>query len=447
MNRLLPAVLLLAAACSAGPDAERWDASRVLWERAPEVRSEPDARRRVDAARAKEALTVLDCHELALWRSEALALAAEETVRLQARYARAMATLFPQVTFGASVTRQDASGRQRQDAEYKLALHQPVFAGFREFHAMRQQSALRRAAEHGLRRARVLLYLDVAIAFHAVRQADRDAATTRQTLALAEERLQELEERQRAGITRRTEVLAQVAEVASARARLDELLGVRAVAWEGLRFLTGLEGERPLEDDAAETPDPGPAAAWIARALKHRRDLDARREEIIAGEEAVGAAKGARWPRAGLDAAYWLHRESAFDAGDWELTFGVDVPLVDRGTREAVREAESSVRSARLELERLGREVVLEINDAHAGVGTLRSALVSLEQALASAEEHHELVRAEYRLGIATNLEVLTALNTLERARLGRDRARTELKLASARLWTAAGLLPGEDTP
>jgi len=61
---------------------------------------------------------------------------------------------------------------------------------------------------------------------------------------------------------------------------------------------------------------------------------------------------------------------------------------------------------------------------------------------LASAKENHEIVQAEYRGGIATNLEVLTAFNAMRRAEFERDRARFSLKVAYARLAVETGELP-----
>jgi outer membrane protein len=458
-RRGLPTVLplALAACCGAVEDEDRWLYEKVAYEAAPEIRSRDDAAGRFARLGSRDALGLRELYEMALYRSETLALSGEELVRIQTLYEQIRGSLLPRIAFEGSYLRQDppppstgvqASLTLKERTDFRFTAVQPLFAGLREFHALRQTGALYRGQEHQIRHARRLLYADAADAFYVVLGAERELATTRDTLRLAEERLEELVQRQRVGISRRSEVLSQEAEVASIRASLERLKGAHAVAWEALRFVTGLKGSPELVD---AMPDPGevsPVEDFLERARARREDLKAARERLSAAEEGVGIARAGYLPTADLQANYYAHRDGVSAAIDWDVVLSFQVPLFEGGVAQAqMREARSLIRSSRLELDRLFREAALEINRAYAALLAFRSELASLEKAVASAQENYEIVQAEYRQNIATNLEVLTSSNVLQAARLGRDRARFQARLARVRLEVQSGVTPGEALP
>lgn len=453
MKRLALATLAALAGC-ASDDSERWRYGSVLWEREPLIRSSDDARALAGELEAKASLSLDDCFRLALQRSERIAIDGEELVRIQSLYDQSVGAVLPRLSFLASYTRQDAvdssTGVQgsftiEERTEYKFRIKQPIFSGLKEYYAIRQTTAMYEAKEQDLRQARLALYADVAEAFYAVLQVRQDLSTTEDSLRLARERLEELTQRARAGISRRSEVLAQEAEAASVQARVEGLRGVLAVAWEVLKFATGL-GERRELVDALATPASLPAIApLVERAVAERSDVAAAAKRLEAAENSIGVARSAWFPVVSVEGNYYTHREGVSEEVDWDLVVSGEIPLFDGFTTAAkVREAESDVRVARLGLERLRRQVELDLNRIHADGMALLSELSSLETAVESARENHETVQAEYRQGIVTNIEVLTAFTTLERATFERDRARTRLKLALVRLAAAAGFMPEE---
>ncbi len=450
------AAALLLGACAGSEEKERWRYERLFHERDPEVRSRDDARERYGRLSEKADLTLDECYRLALHRSESLAIDGEELVRLQTLHEETVAQLLPRLSFKGSYTRQDTPPRPsgstvqrsftlRERTQYQFAAHQPLFNGLREFHAIRQTGALYEAKEHELRHARLLLFADVADAFYAVLLLAGDLATTEDSLRLARERLEELVQRNRLGISRRSEVLAQEAEAASTEADLEGLRGAHAVAWQVLAFLTGLRDRRALADTL---PDPGevpPLESWLSRAQAAREDVRALQRRVDAAGESIGIARAGYLPTASLDANYYTHREGISQDIDWDLVLSFEIPIFEGGATQArIREARSIVRSAGFELARRLREIVLAINRAFAALKTFQSELASLEKAVASAQENYDLVQAEYRRNIVTNIEVLAAFNTLQRARIDRDRARLLAKLAGLRLEVEAGALPGE---
>lgn len=451
---LVPAILLLEGACRGSPEADRWRYGRILHEEDPSLRSEEEARRRYRELAARPEITLGEAYRMALHRSETLAIDGEELVRLQARYEQARAALLPTLSFKGSLTLQESpstpgasslqrSFTQEKRAQYQFAARWPVFQGLREIHDLRRQEALSEAREHDLRHARLLLGADVAEAFYGVLQAERELATTEASLRLAEERLEELIQRHRVGISRRSEVLALEAEVASIRARREHLKGLHAVSWEVLLFLTGLE-TRPALRDTLPDPEEAPSLeVWLARARASREDLHALRRREAAEEEAVRIARAGYLPSAWLESNAYTHREGISADIDWDVLFSFEVPIFDGlGTAARVREAQAGRRSAALARERRSRDIELSVKRAHADLAASIAVRGALEKAVASAQENYEIVQAEYRRGLATNVEVLAVFNTLQQARLEHDRARYQSKLAWVRLEVEGGSLP-----
>lgn len=447
MKRFALALCALAACSSERP----WKFERIAWEHQPQVTSRSDARDLFERLSAKKSVTLDDCYQMSIYRSESLAIDIEELVRLQALYDQAVAAVLPRITFKGSYTRQEDTGGQGisgsfrlpERTEWRFNARQPIFSGLREFFAIRQAGSLIESKEHEIRHARLLLYADVAGAFYTVLQLERDVETTRDTLRLAQERLDELTQRHKLNISRKSEVLAQEAEVASTQARIEELKGALAVAWESLKFITGLTEVKELADVAVQPGDLPPVETLVAKALDQRYDVKSFRKQVAAAEESIAIARAGYMPSITLESNYYTHREGITEDVDWDVILSGEVPLFEGGATAAkITEARSNLRQAQRQLERLTRDITLQVNRAYADVKALQSELISLEKAVASAQENYDIVQAEYRQNIVTNIEVLASFNTLQRARLERDRARYQLKLAAIRLAVHSGSLP-----
>ena len=103
-----------------------------------------------------------------------------------------------------------------------------------------------------------------------------------------------------------------------------------------------------------------------------------------------------------------------------------------------VREAVSAYRQAALTLKALERNVTHLIRKIH---GELLGAIQetrSLEEAAQAAQESYDALREEYKLGLATNLEVLQALDLLQSQQSARDAARLKAKRLFIQLKVAA---------
>ena len=196
--RRLVALLLLPAlaACRGLEETDRRDYDRLIFGRGPEERPREAAAGRFDRLTAGPNPGLGDCYQMALYRSESLALEGEELARIRLRLKQAFGDALPYVAFKGSYTRQDDRGVNsggsvqssftlQERTQYQFTLHQTLFKGLESVYEIRRQAALAGAQEEALRQAKLLLCADVAVAFYSVLALERELARKEKALAEA----------------------------------------------------------------------------------------------------------------------------------------------------------------------------------------------------------------------------------------------------------------------
>ncbi|MBI3321756.1 MAG: TolC family protein [Candidatus Omnitrophica bacterium] len=391
------------------------------------------------------ALTLAECFALALTRSETIAIQQELIKETEARFSQALSGILPRASFEWSEKRQDGSGGSaftlKEVPERKFVFSQPLFSGFKEFAAMAGSRAERRQRRFERTRAEHLLLVDVSNAFYLLleQQEDRQALETIRTALL--QRIDELKERERLGRSRLSEIASAQAKLRRVEADLEQILGRETTARHLLEFLTGLERVEALSDRGT-LPASGEEREWLSR-LEFRPDLQAAEEAWRVAAKAVVIARADWFPDVNVEGNYYIKRVGAASGVDWDVLLTVDVPIFQGGrVTGAVNEATSRERQARLRLEQIRRQALLEIRDAYANyqAGFARHAV--LEQARDAAEENYRLQVEDYRLNLVNNLDVLQALEDVQNARRETIHAIHEVKRLSWQLRVAAGNLP-----
>jgi outer membrane protein len=296
-----------------------------------------------------------------------------------------------------------------------------------------------------LRQERRNLLLAVAGAFYAVLQARQEVATLEESVRLQQERLREVQARQRMGLARRTEVLLIETQSTSAEARLVRARNALESSRERLGLVIGAPADGPLVDSLKDGPPPGDLEALRRAARGGRADLMAQEANVRAARAQVSVVRGEFAPSVDLTGNYYLRRTGTSADIGWDVLFSLDFPLFQGGaSRARYREAASKLRQSRLLARSLGRQVDVEVETAYLDLKASDALLRTLEAGLRSADENYRLIQEEYRRGIGTNLEVMTAYSFLENARLDLDREHLGRKVLWLRLRTAVGKDYGE---
>lgn len=393
------------------------------------------------------AISLSEAFALALKRSEELARRGETVVQLDAKVSELWSAVKPRIGLLGTELVQDVPPRaagisstftQRTREQAQLTLHQPLFAGLREYLAIRAARLQTRSAELALKRSEHLLYQDAARAYLDLLGVRREIAIREALASIMDDRIRDLRRREGLGRTRKSEVLAAESQRAQIEAELATARGRERIAQAEMRFLTGLEED--LGPRELGLPEEEPLEGLLDRAAR-RPDIEAARQEREVSSYRVGMARRQRWPTLNLDGNYYLRRPPGFqDQVKWDVLFSLQLPLYAGGSVGAqIREAEASRRSQDQALSLALRRSELEVRAAHQELSSALAIVKALEKAALLAQANAEAQSEDYRLGVVTNLDVLGSLNALQETRLRLNFARLEAYGSKVRLEVAAG--------
>jgi outer membrane protein len=408
---------------------------------------------------AGQKLTLKDCFQAALKRSEILATQQELVVQAEENYNRAWGSILPTIEGSYSYFYRNAEGlsnsgnRANSAGQHtlKITADQPLFRGFREFSAIKASKAFISAQEQARQWAGMQLYRDVAQAFYARLAVHKDLQILDSELGLYRKRIEELEQRRAIGRSRTTEVLTVQAAQAILRAQREQVVGQLNVAKEVLAFLTGLNPDIPLDDTDAVPVSLESLESYQAE-IAARPDIKAAQKNVDAFNSKVAVAKGAYLPSADLIGNYYIDRPDRDQRGTWDVQIAVTIPIfTGRIISSNVETAKSQKRQSELQLSQVQR---LALEDVHSLYHTLEADLAqleALEEAFAITKKNYEANVKDYQFNLVTNLDVLQALTAYQDTLRSLEKIRYAVKIDYNKLEAAVArrlnLMEGQGKP
>jgi outer membrane protein TolC len=327
----------------------------------------------------------------------------------------------------------------------RLTLNFPLYTGGRlESQIAMAQANLRgaravfeRTKQQTLFAARVS-YLQVLLAQETVAAAERAQEQARESLRVAQARLQ-------TGAVPQFDVLQ--AEVAAAGAEQAVVRAQTSVQTARTELLAALSVPQDvlveLTDDLAPQQVSGTLGDALALGLRERPETVEVASRLAAARAAIELAASGGRPGVSLGAAYDLTGTGATSSvGVWSVTLSVTLSVFDGGvTRERLREA-------RLRLEQLStleaetkQRIEVEVRQAWLGLQQAAGELTPAARAVEQGREAARLAAVRYQAGVGTSLEVTSAQTALAQAEVSLATARFNHHLARNRLLLATGAL------
>ena len=394
---------------------------------------------------ADEPLTLAQCYELALKRSETIAIQQELIKEAEGSFLQSLSGVFPDASFIYSDKRQDGSGSSNfklsEIPESRFTVTQPLFSGFKEFAALAAGQAEKRQRIEEQKRARQLLFLDVADAFYLFLSYQEDADTLNSITSALTERIDELLKREELGRSRPSETANAQLRLSRIEAEKELIESQGEAAHQLLEFLTGQSIVTVMDSDSLGQPflEQG---EFLSK-MPERPDVKAGREALFIAKKLITRAKGDFFPMVDLEGNYYTKRVGNSDDVDWDATLTIEMPVFNGGeTFGKVKEAKAQAKQAELQLSAKERGASLEIQNAFTQWQSNLRRSVALEKAVAAAEKNYQLQKEDYQLNLVNNLTVLDALEDLQSTRREYIAVKNETKRSYCKLKVAAGETP-----
>ncbi|MFA5059557.1 MAG: TolC family protein [Candidatus Omnitrophota bacterium] len=382
----------------------------------------------VVSSQPEDSPTLTDCYQLALKQSETVAINQEAIREAQARFGQALSTILPRASYSYSQKWEDAGGSSsRETPEGKFTFSQPLFTGFKEFAAIAAGRSEKKQRQHELKRAKQLLFKDVADAFYFYLNYQQDIETLESIRAVLADRRVELVKREELGRSRLSEIASVDARISRVEADIEEVKGEKDVAAQLLAFLTGSTFE-VVNDDRGVIQELKPLSEYESY-TENRPDVLAEHEAFIQAKKNITIERSKYWPTVEAKGNQYTKRVGSSKDIDWDATLSVDVPLFEGGeTAGAVREARSQAKQEQLKFEQVKRSALLDIQNSYSQLQSSIRRYQAISKALDAAQKNYDLQLEDFRVNLVSNLDILQVLEDLQDSRRDHIAIQNEMK-------------------
>ncbi len=405
-----------------------------------------------------ETLSLSQAMSLANQHNEDLGLRGEDYVQALIDKNRAVANFLPTVSFEPSYTIADrhhadtvvAGLRPRGSTLQGYALpvvgEINVFNGFGDVANLRAVEAIIAQRRELLLDLQATILLNVAQTYYQVLRSEQAVDVLKNSLALQESRLSDVEQQFRNGLATQLAVSQTRAQVDGTRVQLVQAQSDVRNGRFTLALLIGVPRvNNALADSFAIPSEPGSETAFEEVALKQRNDVLAAQQQLLAARQGVDVAVSQYYPSVSLNVEALLDSSTFADASRWNGVLAAHLPIFSAGRIHAdVRTAWSRVRQAALDESSVRRQVLHDVQTSYENFTTAERRIKELDDEVKAANEAYEQARNAFLNGLGLNLDVLSAQDQLLNAQLQLTGARFDRTVFYLNMLRAIGRLPQE---
>lgn len=394
--------------------------------------------------------TVEQCYKLALERAESLQINQANMRAAQARYDELVASLYPMFGLAAShelndEVRNNSSGskssvRSRNRSRFLagISVEQPIFSGFREFLAAAAADQDLSALRLDDKRARELLYADVAQVFYQINYYQNDLEELAQTQKVLSERIKDLKQFVSLGKSKESEMLTAQSDLSDIAAQSAQSLGLLRAAREMFTYLTGLDSSKIKLSDSDKSFLKQDLDTYLAQ-VNERPDIAASKAREISREKLKTASERELWGSVGIAGEYDPIDLPSGDSSS-VVRLNIDLPIFDFGRIKArTQQRQAELDAEKLNTQQLAREAERDVRIAWANLTSSEAEIVQLKNLITAASKAYDAQKHDYSLGIVNNLDVLQGIRNLQEAKRRLVKAKYDLKTRQSELVVATG--------
>lgn len=325
-----------------------------------------------------------------------------------------------------------------------LNLTTSLYNGGRDRQLIKNADAGVKIAENQRQLDRVALYMEVVDSYYTFLLNQNDEKNLNLLKKQSQERVDEIRKRLEIGRSRRGELLQAEAQLASVDAELLDAQGLVKQSEARFYILTGLNKDKTIDMKFDETTPIKPLEEYISMALS-REDVQNKQLEIQQFDGDVKISKGSYLPTLDLLSNYYALKEGGSTASknsDWDVGLNLTIPLYEGGVSQAlVRETTAKKQSAEYQLTDYKKNLQIEITSRYELFHRYFDQIKAFDLALQKAKRSYEETTKDYRLGLVSNLDVLTSLNLYLDSKRNSEKTKILAVLNHKQLEATAGII------
>ena len=330
-------------------------------------------------------------------------------------------------------------GNRNYESQSTITMNYTIFNGGQNWNTVGASSALVAARRQTMARDYQTIYQDVAQAFYNVLQYEGDIAIQGDLINALAARVDDLRQRVSLGRSRPAEFLQAQTDLANARVTSQADLGSINASLETLAFYTGLPADQLKLKDTQKFPTVGQLEYYLSR-IGNRPDVLSDVELLRQSERNLSVAKGELFPTVSASGNYLASQDPVSNNIDATMTLQISMPIFDGGLILAqIHQNKENVRESALNVEQLERTADQDTRTAYVNFKAAAAQVVVLREAAVWAAKNLQAQVEDYRRGVVSNLDVLTALQDYQTARQGLHNANMTVRLNLINLHVAAG--------
>ena len=172
-----------------------------------------------------------------------------------------------------------------------------------------------------------------------------------------------------------------------------------------------------------------------------RPDVLSQVDSLREAERNLSVAKGQLWPTVTANGNYLAQQDPVSNDVDATMSLQISMPIFDGGLiLGQIHENHELVRQSALNVEQLARTADQDTRTAYVNFNASVAQVVVLREAARYAARNLEAQVEDYRRGVVSNLDVLTALQDYQTARAQLHNANMQARLNLINLHVAAGI-------
>lgn len=386
---------------------------------------------------------------------EQVAAQKSRITQAEAEFDRARGAVFPSISFLTTYTRQESPAptagslsafRLPEQWNSRFNLTQPLFRGFGEFSELSARSWEVDGQKASLFDVERRLYDGISQAYFELQASRQDMVNLLALRKLTQDRLSDLQHRAKIGRSRTGEVLTAEAQLVALDSQIEANKLAISQAENRLSLQSGVSAPFEIEtQDLSEKklPKQVPGLKIYTERVETRPDIVALQAQEKAADRRVTVARAGHYPTLDFSANYYLKRTGAQDGVHWDIGFTLALPIFQGGSVLAgVESAIEMQKQATLLLAQTLRTARLDLSNAYDLLESSYKQIDAWTKSVEISERNYKEQKRDYGLGLATNMEVLQALNSYQELQRTLDRARAQRLSAWASLRAIVGDLP-----